>query len=92
MKVKEEEKNQEVEGLMNASEEVDNRLYLEVEIEGKKCRALFDPGATCSLIGPGVSRDLEKKLLPSKSKTRTFRWGNKSSTGRPTGGCEGRGI
>ena len=60
LKEKEEEKRQEVEEPIDASEEADNRLYLEVEIEGKKCRALFDPGATFSLIGPGLSRHFEE--------------------------------
>ena len=52
----EKEKSEEAEEPIDASEECDNRLYLEVEIEGKKYQALFDPGATCSLIGPGLSR------------------------------------
>ena len=55
-------RSEEVEDPVNASEEWDNRLYLEVEIEGMKCRALFDPGATCSLIGLGLTRHFASKL------------------------------
>ena len=36
--------------------EEDNRLYLTVVIEGRPCRALFDPGATNSLIGPTLAK------------------------------------
>ena len=53
-------------------EEWDNRYYLEVRIEGKKYLALYDTCATCSLIGPAVAKHFARRLLPNKSRIRTF--------------------
>ena len=50
----------------------DNRYYLTVVLGGKTCRALFDPGATCSLIGPALTKHFTQDLLPSNSRIRSF--------------------
>ena len=50
----------------------DNRYYLTVVLGGKTCRALFDPDATFSLIGPGLAIHFARHLLPSNSRIRLF--------------------
>ena len=50
----------------------DNRYYLTVVLGEKTCRALFDPGATCSLIGPALTKYFAQHLLPSNSRIRSF--------------------
>ena len=52
--------------------EGDNRLYLTVVIEGRSCRALFDPGAICSLIGPALAEHFAMHLLPSNLRIHLF--------------------
>ena len=55
-----------------AIREDDNRLYLTVVLEGRSYKALFDPGATCSLIGPALAKRFARHLLPSNSRIRSF--------------------
>ena len=55
-----------------AAAEWDNRHYLHVSLGGRVYRALFDPGATCSLIGPGLTERFAEHIVPSKSRIRAF--------------------
>ena len=57
---------------LTSADEGDNRLYLTIELEGRPYRALFDPGATCSLIGPSLAKRFAAHLLPSTPQIRAF--------------------
>ena len=63
----EENREIEVKAQVEVGETWDNRYYLAVEIGGKRCRALYDPGVTCSLIGPGLTKHFAKLLRPTNS-------------------------
>ena len=72
----EQETSDEKEAMANAASAThqDNRNYLSVVIGGEVCRALFDPGATCSLAGASLVKRFSDRLKPSNSRIRTVRY------------------
>ena len=59
----------------------DNRNYLSVVIGGEVCRALFDPGATCSLAGASLVKRFSDRLKPSNPRIRTVNGGTSEVCG-----------
>ena len=75
------EKGKEIEAQVATGEPWDNRYYLAIEIGTKRCRALYDPGATCSLIWPALTKYFDKLLRPSNSSIRAFDGGTSKVKG-----------
>ena len=49
----------------------DNRNFIKILIGGRQYRALLDPGATLSLVGPEVAQQFEDRMVETSTRVRT---------------------